>query len=213
MAYIPVDQDALQERRRAIAHDLLPIMERMLEAESFTEISIDRLLKTARQGDVRVSRSSFYNHFEDKGDLLSLMIEEALEALFGSASAWWELEDAPSDEDLLAALGAIVVGYEPHRKLLHAAVEASSYDPRLATMWSGAMEGAAGRVRAHVVHGQEDGFVLADVDTDRESVWLTWMLERGLQQMGGVSEEEHELLLVSLRDIVARTLYETQDGP
>lgn len=209
MSYSPVDLEAHAERRAAIARGLLPVMERMLEDETFTEISIERLVARARDEDEgRVSRSSFYNHFEDKGDLLVLMVGDVLAALLETARGWWELGPEPDQDKLLDALRLISDMYHPHRKILGAVVEASSYDTRVAGAWTGMMSLAADRVREHIIEGQRLGYVNSDIDPDHDPAWITWMIERGLQQLVAVATPaQREQLLISLRDIVWRTLY------
>ena len=212
MSYTPVDPEAHAARRAVIARGLLPVMERMLEDETFTEISVERLVARARdegESEGRVSRSSFYNHFEDKGDLLVLMVGDVLAALFETARGWWELgPDPPEQDELLRALRLIADMYHPHRAILGAVVEASSYDARVASAWTGMMKLAADRVREHVVEGQQLGFVNAEIDPDHDPVWIAWMMERGLQQLvATATPAQREQLVMSLRDIVWRTLY------
>jgi len=209
MSYAPVDLEAHAARRAVIARGLLPVMEEMLEEETFTEISVERLVARARdEGEGGVSRSSFYNHFEDKGDLLVLMVADVLAALLETARSWWEFGPEPDQDRLLESLRLIAETYQPHRKILGAVVEASSYDARVAGAWLGMMRLAADRVREHVVEGQQLGSVSAEIDPDHDPAWITWMIERGLQQLvAAATPAQREQLLISLRDIIWRTLY------
>lgn len=212
MASAPTDLDAaFVARRHAMAQKLLPAMERMLDEETVTEISVERLIGEAKATDPAApSRSSFYNHFEDKGDLLALMIEGVMAGLLDTARAWWEIDPADVTPDgLLEALRPIFDTYEPHQKLMMAVVDAASYDRRVAAMYDGLMEGAARRVEAHIRDGQRRGFVSAAVDPVHDAIWITWMMERGLQQLvAPASPRQRGRLLVALRDIVWRSLYE-----
>lgn len=209
MSYSPTDPAAFEERRTSMAAMLLPVVERMLEEETITEISVDRLIRRARQeGTGRISRSSFYNHFTDKGELLRLMAEDVLRSLFAGAQAWWTLGPEIDEERLLEAMRSIADQYEPHQKILGAVVEVSSYDHAVAETWTTLMRGAAEQVRQHVIAGQAAGVVSAEIDPDHDPIWISWMIERGLQQLVVTADPAgREQLLLTLRDILWRVLY------
>jgi AcrR family transcriptional regulator len=197
------DDPAFQGRRHTMARRLLPVMEGMLDDESFTEISVERLVNEAG-----VSRSSFYNHFVDKGDLLRLMTEDVMGDLFAVARDWWDLGPGSTPEDVRASLAAITDAYGPHSKLMSSVVEAASYDPEVASAYQVLMATAQASLKEHIVRGQAAGFVRPDVDPDTIPAWLAWMLERGLVQLvATVAKPARERLVTAVSLIVWRTLY------
>ena len=50
------------ERRELTSRRLLPAVERLLERETYAEISVEQIAEEAG-----ISRSTFYNYYEDKG--------------------------------------------------------------------------------------------------------------------------------------------------
>jgi TetR/AcrR family transcriptional regulator, ethionamide resistance regulator len=198
---------AVAARREQLSRRLLPVMERMLEDESFIEISIERLVREAD-----VSRSGFYMYFADKGDLLRAMTTDVMGDLFDVAQRWWRLPAGATKQELRAALDGIAAAYVPHRKIMSAIVEAASYDRAVATVWDQLMEQAQLMVVDHIKREQKSGDIRTSVDVKRTAAWLTWMLERGLQQLVATAEaDEQERLLQALTDIMWRTLYAPKD--
>lgn len=194
---------AVAARREQLARRLMPVMERMLEDESFIEISIERLVREAE-----VSRSGFYMYFADKGDLLREMTTDVMGDLFGVAQQWWRLPTGATKEELREALDRIAAAYTPHRKIMSAVVEAASYDRAVAAVWDQLMAQAQQMVVEHIKREQKSGDIRSSVDVKRMAAWLTWMLERGLQQLVATAQpEEQERLMQALTDIMWRTLY------
>jgi AcrR family transcriptional regulator len=194
-------------RREQLSRRLLPVMERMLEDESFIEISIERLVREAE-----VSRSGFYMYFEDKGDLLRAMTTDVMSELFGVAQQWWRLPPGATKEQLREAFDNIAAAYVPHARLLSAVVEAASYDRGVAAVWDQLMDQAQLMVTDHIKREQKTGDIRASIDVKRMAAWMTWMLERGLQQLIVPAEPaERDRLLQAMVEIMWRTLYAPED--
>src|SRR5882724_12410734 len=99
-------QASRAERRDLIKARLLAAVESLLaEGESFTELSVERLVSLAG-----VSRSTFYVYFEDKGELIRAWLTEIISELDVAAQEWWSLgtggepNSTVSWKDLRAAL-------------------------------------------------------------------------------------------------------------
>jgi AcrR family transcriptional regulator len=202
---VPVSNNAsaASERRAAFARQLLPAVEELLDEESFIEISVQRLVQSAG-----ISRSGFYLHFTDKGDLLQTLSTEVLADMFASASGWWELPPGASKAQLREGLDRVVRLYLPHNKLIAAIVEASSYDTAVAEQFDNLMHEAATRVADYVRRGQKSGDIRKDIDVERVSEWISWMIERGLYQLvANADVEMREDLMTAATDIIWRTLY------
>jgi AcrR family transcriptional regulator len=193
-----------RERRDEIRAALLQTVEELLREERYTDLSVGRLVKTAG-----LSRSTFYVHFEDKGELLRALTEDSIAELIASAQVWWELPPEATKADLRAALAGLVDSYVAHRMLLAAVVEASTYDARVRERFGAMVEEAIAGLTAHVRAGQRDGYVRDGIDAPGVAAWLTWMAERGLFALVGPADAaERERLLDALTEILVNVLYE-----
>src|SRR3954449_6809724 len=96
-------------RRDEVRARLLAVVERLLaEGESFTEISVERMVAEAG-----MARSTFYVYFTDKGDLLRAWFARITDELRAAATGWWELHPPLGFHDVRAALATIVAAYRP----------------------------------------------------------------------------------------------------
>jgi AcrR family transcriptional regulator len=193
------------ERRDLIRARLLTAVEDVLaEGESYTELSVERLVSRAG-----LSRSTFYVYFEDKGDLLQALAEDVLAEVIGAAAAWWDLPPGASRDEVGSGLRTIVDAYKPHQALIAAVVESASYDARVRERFGGMLRQAVDRVAEHIRTGQRSATVRDDVDPDPVASWLTWMTERGLYQLAAPADGPAlDRLSESLTAIIWNTLYE-----
>ncbi|WP_320671865.1 TetR/AcrR family transcriptional regulator [Patulibacter defluvii] len=196
-------QAARAKRREEIRARLLRAVEHCLERETYTDVSVERLVREAG-----IARSTFYVYFEDKGDLLRALAEDVIAEIIESAGYWWSLPPEATREDLREAMERIADTYRTHRVVMTAVVEATSYDERIREQFAVLLERTIAEVAAHVVDGQRRGFAHADVDPEQTALWLTWMTERGLFQLvTPAGADETERLMRALTDIVWNTLY------
>jgi len=204
MASITRTTQASRARRRAaIRHELLGAVERCLESTTFTELSVERLVREAG-----IARSTFYVYFEDKGDLLAALVEDVIDALIEAAGHWWRLAPDAEKADLREAMEQIADTYRTHRVVMAAAVEASAYDERIAEQVASLVDRAVAAVAVHIRDGQGAGSVDRSLDPRQTAVWLTWMTERGLFQLVSPADaEQTDRLLQAMTDIVWNVLY------
>jgi TetR/AcrR family transcriptional regulator, ethionamide resistance regulator len=197
-------QNSRAQRRDEMRHRLLEVVERLLgEGESYTEISVERLVQEAN-----ISRSTFYVYFEDKGDLLRAWFNEIVEELNEAAEPWWSLDGDATREDLRGVLESIVKGYQPHTPLMAATYDAAAYDVAIRELVGGMMDGNAAGLRKHIRAGQKAGFVDPELPPAQTAAWLTWMAERGLHQLVRTAgAAELEKLIDAYTAIVWNTLY------
>jgi len=197
-------QGSRADRREEIRGKLLAVIERLLEdGESFTEISVERMVSEAG-----VSRSTFYVYFEDKGDLLTAWFEEIRQELSEAAKAWWSLDGSATRDDVRKALENIVLTYQPHTTLMAATYDAAAYDPNVRELVTSMMRNNVAGLRRHIVAGQKEGFIAPGLIPTQTSGWLTWMAERGFHQLvRRASPAELEKLIEAYTDIVWNTLY------
>ena len=197
-------QSARARRRDETRERLLDVIERLLgEGESFTEISVERLVSEAG-----MSRSTFYVYFEDKGDLLSAWFSEIIEELVEAAAGWWSLDKSASRDDLRAVLDQVVRTYRPHTALMAATYDAAAYDASVRELVESMMNNNVATLRKHIRKGQKEGFIDPELPGPQTAQWLTWMAERGLHQLvRQASESELNGLVNAYTSIVWNTLY------
>lgn len=197
-------QGSRAERRSQIRARLLAAVEELLaEGESYTEISVERLVQAAG-----MSRSTFYVYFEDKGDLLRAWFADITEDLADAAAGWWALDGDSSRDDLRAVLDRIIRTYRPHTALMAATFDAAAYDPAVRELVDALMATNTAGLRKHIRQGQREGFIDPDLPAAQTAAWLTWMAERGQHQLIREARNgELEPLVDAYTAIVWNTLY------
>jgi AcrR family transcriptional regulator len=205
MASVTRKTHSTRSRRRDEARErLLGVVERLLdEGESYTEISVERLVQEAG-----MSRSTFYDYFEDKGDLLRAWFGEITAQLAEAATEWWTVDGETSRDDLGAILDRLIRTYAPHTTLMAATYDAAAYDPAIRELVADMMATNTAALRKHIREGQREGFVDPDLPPAQTAAWLTWMAERGQHQLvRGAQNGEVEALVEAYTSILWNTLY------
>jgi AcrR family transcriptional regulator len=192
------------KRRDEVRARLLAVVEELLtKGESYAEISVERLVTEAK-----LSRSTFYVYFEDKGDLLRAWFDLVIEELDQAAGSWWKLGGDATRDDLRVALSEIVEAYRPHTTLMAALYDMSSYDPTVREQVTTMMSRNAAGLRSHMRRGQKEGWIDPNLLPAETAAWLTWMAERGQHQMVRTADDkEVGRLIDAYADIVWYTLY------
>lgn len=193
------------QRRESVQGHLVEAVDRLLaDGESYTELSVERLVAEAG-----LSRSTFYVYFEDKGDLLRALAEDLTVEIEKAGRGWWDLPPDATREAVRDALGGLFAAYRTHRAVFRAVVDTAAYDPGVRQQFETLVGGMITEMAGHIRTGQRDGYVKQGLDPERTAAWLTWMAERGLNQLvADASDEEAGRLLAALTDIVWNTLYE-----
>lgn len=198
----PLDRRHI-ERRQLISRWLLPAVERLLEHQTYPSLTVDQIVAEAE-----LSRSTFYNYFEDKSDLLRALTADVMSTIVDATRMWWMLAPSANKDEFHAALAHLFAIYSPHTTLMRAVAESISHDARvreefLAYMASG-QKGIADYIRA----GQQAGALRAELDADASAGWLTWMMERGLSQLSlSAGDYEPERVLTAVVDILWKALH------
>jgi AcrR family transcriptional regulator len=197
-------QSTRTQRRDEARRRLLGVVAKLLEdGESFTEISVERLVSEAG-----MSRSTFYVYFEDKGDLLRAWFEDVTAEISDAATGWWALGPDATQAELRAALDQVVKTYKPHTTLMAATYDAAAYDASVRELVDGMMASNVAGLRKHIKAGQSAGFIDPTLPAPQTAAWLTWMAERGLHQLVRTAAgAELERLIDAYTAIVWNTLY------
>jgi TetR/AcrR family transcriptional regulator, ethionamide resistance regulator len=144
----------------------------LVRDKSFTSLSVDELARAAG-----LTRTAFYFYFRDKRDLLMVITEEVVDALYEEADRWWHGEGSP-EETIRAGLEGVVGTYERYKALLGVANEVSSYDDDVRLFWRSLMERFITATRDQIRSDQAAGRTAAALDPATTAAQLVWMVER-----------------------------------
>lgn len=189
------------ERRELITRRVLPAVERLLEQATYAEISVEEIAEQAG-----ISRSSFYNYFEDKGDLLRTLTAEVMGAIIDASRQWWMLPPSAGKDDLREAIAHMVETYTPHAGLMRAVAEFTSRDPRVREEFDAYMQRGAEGIARYIRDGQHAATFRSSLDADRAALWLDWMAERGLSELGRPGAEDLDRAVTALTEIFWKAL-------
>lgn len=184
------------ERRELTSRRLLPAVERLLERETYAEISVEQIAE-----DAGISRSTFYNYYEDKGDLLRALTADVMGAIIDATRQWWMLPPSSSKDELRSAVAHMVDTYAPHAGLMRAVADFTSRDPRVREEFRAYMQRGADGIAAYIRDGQRAGEFRSDLDAERAALWLDWMAERGLSELGRPGAEDPDRAVTALTDV------------
>ncbi|MEV4312962.1 TetR/AcrR family transcriptional regulator [Actinocrispum sp. NPDC049592] len=192
-----------QSRRESMERRLFAAAEQLIsEGSTFTELSVERL--AAQAG---ISRSTFYVHFQDKGELVRKLTRTLLTELRDVSGQWWETAERAERADLAAAVTAIVDVYRRHAAAFTAVVETATYDTTVAEELRALVQSIIDATRAAIERGQA-AEVMREVAPAETAAVLTWMVERAGYQLVRVSDPAGDAKIVDvLTDIIWTTLY------
>jgi AcrR family transcriptional regulator len=201
-------QTSRQDRRDALERRLLEATERLMgEGASFTELSVERLA-----GAVGISRSTFYVHFRDKGDVARVLARNVLTELRETSSGWWAVAERAVRAELDSSVAAIVDVYRRHGAVFTAVVETAGYDASVSEELSTHMRAIIDGTREAIERGQRSG-VMRPVDPESTAAVLTWMVERSCYQLvRGADPAGDPRIMQVLTDIIWTTLYGTDQA-
>ncbi|WP_019873422.1 TetR/AcrR family transcriptional regulator [Sporichthya polymorpha] len=191
------------ERRELISRWLLPAVERLLEEQTYPSLTVDQMVAEAE-----LSRSTFYNYFEDKSDLLRALTGDVMSTIVDATRMWWQLAPSGTKDEFHAALAHLFAIYSPHTTLMRAVAESISHDARVREEFMAYMASGQQGIADYIRTGQTAGVLRTDLDADATAAWLTWMMERGLSQLSlGSGEYEPERVLAAVVDILWKALH------
>jgi len=195
-----------EDRRRQLSRHLIPVIERLAaDGEPYGDLSVERIIKAGG-----ISRSAFYNYFDDKVDLLAAMAGDAVADIVASGDAWWEFPHDGGKAELRARIRVPFDTYRRAHIIFGAMVEVATYDERVRTQQGLLMGQVSEGLAVHLAEAQSRGSADAALDPVRTAKWIVWMLERGLYQLVDKADpDEAELLLDAATDVVWNALYAT----
>src|SRR5438552_10707250 len=174
-----IDARRHEARKRELVERILPLVEELLEAAGgYVHLKVEDILQNAG-----LSRSTFYRYFKDKNELLLALSEPALREIRTAALRTWALGPDVTFAQFEAELYRTMEAYRPHVALMNALVEVSTYDARVKELFGGFFAGLRAAIAAHIRLEQRRGLVRPGVDAAAAAGWITWMAERGMNQL------------------------------
>ena len=191
------DRKSEIEDRLRLAIDAL-----VAEGESFTELSVERLVAQAG-----MARSTFYVYFEDKGALLRALGAHVLHGIYDGARPWFEKGPEATRDDIELAMRNVLQAFRDNEVIMTAVAETAVYDLDVRDMYHRSVGDFITAVTKLIKRGQSDGLI-NDVDPDESAAALSWMLERTtLERAGGASPKTLDDIAGGLADVVWHALY------
>jgi AcrR family transcriptional regulator len=138
----------------------------------YRELTVEEIARAAG-----ISRSAFYLHFADKGELLEEAGAEIATELRKVSAKWWRGEGAPAERIRKAVEGFVAV-YAEHQAVLRVITEVAGYDDRIRELWMEIVGGFISAATEHLVAEQRRGLVPDRLDAGSAAEALVWMSER-----------------------------------
>lgn len=206
----PPGQRSRDERRHAIVARLAPALEDLLdEGAVYSDLSV-----AALSGAAGISRSRFYVYFEDTGDLLRALTEDAIVELFDATLAWWALPQDGTWEQLRTVTERIFATYRRHRHLLRAVEQVATHDSAVRQYFSTLFESGLEGYAAELAEGQTRGSLDPTLESHRTAELLASMTQSGLYELTATGQLDNPGRWIdSLTTIVWNTLYAPTHEP
>jgi AcrR family transcriptional regulator len=158
---------------------LLAATERLLDSGlSFTEISVNRLCREAG-----VVRSTFYAHYEDKGDLLKDLTDEILSGLGTIASEWWSQGPSLHIGEMEDIGLRLLTRFREHELLLAAVSDTAVHDAKVRAGYVELMDSFIDQVAQMIEIGRAEGVIPPGPPAHETAGMITWGFERTCYQL------------------------------
>jgi TetR/AcrR family transcriptional regulator, ethionamide resistance regulator len=153
---------------------------RLLERTAYNEISVAQILDEAN-----ISRATFYYYFSSKFTVLSGLLEQAMNDIFGTVQPF--LARSPEDSPEVAlerSLRAVTRAWHRHRPVLQAVTHHWHSDPELKSLWLGIVERFVVAGAAEIERERAAGEITSTVPGRTLASILFWGTERVLYIAG-----------------------------
>jgi len=170
---------ARKRRSESISRVLASVEALLEEGTLFTELPVLRIAEESA-----IARSTFYQYFPNKSQLLIQVAAVASDTFLEAATGWFS--DAESYRGSAAAVEQVIRTmlreYRQHVAVMRAVGEVASYDPEVAGFWFGRINSFIDLAATHVQNWQRAGVVREDLDPVETTAAVTWMVERSITQ-------------------------------
>ncbi len=181
-----------RQAREETKQQILEAAEAFLAERPFRDLSVDELM--AGTGH---SRTVFYRHFDDLGDLALNVLQAVGAELYTVGQKWSEAVERLPAHDV--GLAAVVDFFVDHGRLIRAISEASHHDPEIERVYAATLDNFIAMTEAAIDQLRERGEHLEPIDSHELARGLTYLNERYLLESFGREP-------VADRDRVLRTL-------
>jgi TetR/AcrR family transcriptional regulator, ethionamide resistance regulator len=193
-----------EQKRQQKAAELLHAAERLIAGGmSISELTVDNL-----RTEAGMARSTFYVYFEDKIDLINVLMEQLLQETLKPVKHWWEIADHGSQKELANILLEAGNALMENRIAYQWVEETSMHDEDIKQShldYSNAMIRLA---QKSVLKAQKEKAIRKDVTPEMVES-LHWMVNKMLvTQAIANTPKTLPKYCASLASIMWRTLYE-----
>jgi TetR/AcrR family transcriptional regulator, ethionamide resistance regulator len=164
----------------SVAESILSATARLLDRESFNDISVAQILTEAK-----ISRATFYFYFASKFSVLSALLEQAMNDIFETVQPF--LARSPEDSPTVAlqrSIRAVTHAWHRHRPVLQAANHHWHSEPELRKLWLAITERFIAAGAVEIDRERAAGIVTSDVPSRTLAATLFWATERVLYIAG-----------------------------
>lgn len=157
--------------------------------------------------EASIARSTFYVYFQDKGDLLLALQDQAMRGFYDGARHWIDHGPGVTHAHVKEGMRRVLERFREDALVMQAVAETAVYDPVLRERYHSAVDDYIRRVRRLIDEGRKRGDV-RDVHPQATATALGWMLERTSQQTApGATDRQLERIAEGLADVVWATLF------
>lgn len=177
------------------------------DGEPFAELTIEQI--TAR---AEISRTAFYDYFRDKRELLIRMLEAAAEPVLREADELAGRRPSGPDE-IPFTIRAAMSFARGSREVFQAAVEASAYDPVVASYWKREfIDRFVDVIERRIAGQQARGAALAMPPRPAATALVLMVVATLHHHVGEYDETTDDELVDALVTIAVRAVYGAADG-
>jgi AcrR family transcriptional regulator len=174
-----------------IVEDIYAATERLLDRESFADVSVAQVLTEAN-----VSRASFYFYFASKFSVLCGLLGRAMDDIFETVQPFLSrsADEQPADA-LERSIRAVTRAWGQHRAVLRATNHHWHSEAELRELWLGVVERFLSAGAEEIERERAAGMIVSDLPSRVLAATLFWGTERVLYIAGmgvepGLPDEE-----------------------
>jgi AcrR family transcriptional regulator len=145
----------------------------LLESTAPAELSVAQILTAAAVG-----RTSFYEHFSSKDDVLVKLVRSISAEVGDDLEPMFERGDRSPDDAFREGLTNLIRSSSRYARLLVAAAEEWPAIPELRALWFETLGGLGGRLAETIERDRAAGIAPAGADSQALAAALVWSAER-----------------------------------
>ena len=150
----------------------------------YADVPVERILTTAN-----VSRSTFYQWFADKGDLIESAAEPFFAAFWDVSDKWWMRTEALGPDDLADIITRMFQLGREHGPVWRAFLETVDADARLRNQFGSFLEVYTAKIADRLRRDRDEGVAPADMDPEQTARFITVTTRGSLLDLINAPEE------------------------